>query len=191
MTAGAEREVAEDGRGGTPPPQHRAVPAADPFDRLFLTEYGRVVAIANRVLADRGEAEDVAQEVFIDFHRRHRAEAPFAGAWLHQAAVHTALNRIRGRRRREKRELTRALADRPAPVDDPARLVEIAEQRRLVRSALARLKPKAAAVLALRYSGLSYAEVGAALRVGTGQVGTLLRRAEQALKKELEIGTPV
>jgi RNA polymerase sigma-70 factor (ECF subfamily) len=60
-----------------------------------------------------------------------------------------------------------------------------------VRAALQRLRPKAAAVLVLRYSGLSYAEVGAALKVGTGQVGTLLRRAEQALKKELEVGTPL
>jgi RNA polymerase sigma-70 factor (ECF subfamily) len=41
-------------------------------------------------------------------------------------------------------------------------------------------------VLVLRYSGLSYAEVGQALGVGTGQVGTLLRRAEAALKKEFE-----
>jgi len=112
-------------------------------------------------------------------------------AWLHQAAVHTSLNRLRSRRRREKRELTQALAERPAPPDDPARLAEVAEQRETVRHALTRLRPKAAAVLILRYSGLSYAEVGAALQVGTGQVGTLLRRAEQALKKELEVGTPV
>ncbi len=156
-----------------------------------MNEYGRVVAVANRVLGDRGEAEGVAQEVFLDFHRRHPAGAGFAGAWLHQAAVHSSLNRLRGRRRREKRELTQALAERTAPPDDPARLVELAEQRGTVRQALARLRPKAAAGLILRYSGLSYAEVGAALQVGTGQVGTLLRRAEQALKKELELGTPV
>ena len=117
--------------------------------------------------------------------------ATLAGSWLHQAAVHTSLNRLRSRRRREKRELTQALAERPAPPDDPARLAEVAEQRETVRHALTRLRPKAAAVLILRYSGLSYAEVGAALQVGTGQVGTLLRRAEQALKKELEVGTPV
>jgi RNA polymerase sigma-70 factor (ECF subfamily) len=191
MTAKAARDVPEEEAGsGIAPPSHKAT-QGDPFEALFMAEYGRVVAIANRVLADRGEAEDVAQEVFIDFHRRHRADASFAGGWLHQAAVHTALNRIRGRKRREQRELKQALAERPAPPDDPAGLAEIAEQRQIVRSALARLKPKAAAVLVLRYSGLSYAEVGAALKVGTGQVGTLLRRAEQSLRKELEVGTPV
>ena len=163
--------------------------AADPFGELFHREYGRVVAIANRVLADPGEAEDVAQEVFLDFHRRHRADAAYAAPWLHAAAAHTALNRIRGRKRRERRELGYH-HDRQAGVapeqQDPARIVEAEEQRERVRVALRRLKPKAAAVLVLRYSGLSYAEVGAALRVGTGQVGTLLRRAEVALRKEFE-----
>jgi RNA polymerase sigma-70 factor (ECF subfamily) len=190
MTARAAPDLPQEPEPGIAPPQHKAV-KGDRFEELFMTEYGRVVAVANRVLADRGEAEDVAQEVFLDFHRRHRPDAPFAGAWLHRAAVHTSLNRLRSQRRREKRELGQALAERPAPPDDPARLAEIAEERRTVRTALLRLRPKAAAVLVLRYSGLSYAEVGAALKVGTGQVGTLLRRAEQALKKELEVGTPV
>ncbi len=162
---------------------------ADPFEELFMREYGRVVAVAHRVLADRVEAEDVAQEVFLDFHRRHRPDAPYAPAWLHAAAAHRALNRIRGRRRRERRELAdlrRRLAEASL---DPAVEAEAAERRRAVRAALARLKPKAAAVLALRYSGLSYAEVAAALEVGVGQVGTLLRRAETALRKELESGS--
>ena len=167
-------------------PRRRPSVPADPFAELFGREYGRVVAIANRVLADRAEAEDVAQEVFLDLHRRHGPNPPFAGPWLHAAAVHAALNRVRGRRRRERRELVDApfrLTQSPA---DPATEVEVLEARREVRAALTRLRPKAAAVLALRYSGLSYAEVGAALNVGTGQVGTLLRRAEQALRKELE-----
>ena len=159
----------------------------DPFDRLFLAEYGRVVAVADRVLADRGEAEDVAQEVFLDFHRRHPATAPYAASWLHSAAVHTSLNRIRSRRRRELREQGDAL-QRPES-DDPAQAALIAEDRRLVRAALGRLADRQAAVLALRYSGLSYAEVGTALGVGTGQIGTLLKRAEAALKKEITRGT--
>src|SRR5260370_7718585 len=72
------------------------------FEALFTAEYARVAGIANRVLADPHEAEDVAQEVFINFHRLHSASAQFAPAWLHRAAAHTALNRLRGRRRRDK-----------------------------------------------------------------------------------------
>src|SRR5204862_5571454 len=74
------------------------------FEALFTAEYGRVVGIANRVLTDPHEAEDVAQEVFIDFHRLHAASADYAPAWLHRAAAHSSLNRLRGARRRQKRE---------------------------------------------------------------------------------------
>jgi RNA polymerase sigma-70 factor (ECF subfamily) len=141
------------------------------FEALFKSEYSRVAGIANRVLADPQEAEDVAQEVFISFHRLHSASAQFAPAWLHRAAAHTALNRVRGRKRRERRELALAPEE--------------------VRAALARLAPKPAAVLVLRASGLSYAEVAQAIGVGTGQIGTLLRRAEAALRKEVTRGTSI
>jgi RNA polymerase sigma-70 factor (ECF subfamily) len=176
-------------------PRSQATPSGpqrkpDPFDALFLREYGRVVAVAGRVLADRAEAEDVAQEVFINFHRLHSASAQFAPAWLHRAAAHTALNRIRGRRRREKREQAQAPEEASRTVD-PQQMLEINEDRRAVRAALARLAPKPAAVLVLRASGLSYAEVAEALGVGTGQIGTLLRRAEAALRKEVTRGTSI
>ncbi|MDQ6774503.1 MAG: sigma-70 family RNA polymerase sigma factor [Candidatus Dormibacteraeota bacterium] len=174
-------------------PEAAAVPEAAPadsFDRLFMAEYGKVVAVANRVLADRAEAEDVAQEVFLDYHRRHRADAGYAAAWLRRAAVHTALNRIRGRKRRERREVKDHVSTPPSQ-PDPGEMVIAMEEKEQVREALGRLPRKAASVLALRYSGLSYIEVGEALGVGAGQIGTLLRRAEHALRKEMTHGTPV
>ncbi len=158
------------------------------FEALFAAEYGRVAGIANRVLGDPSEAEDVAQEVFIDFHRLHSASAQYAPAWLHRAAAHTALNRLRGARRRQRRELAQA-AEEGTRILDPQQQVEVNEDRREVRRALGRLAPKPAAVLVLRASGLSYAEVAQALGVGIGQVGTLLRRAESALRKEVTRGT--
>ena len=172
-----------------------SVDAADPFERLFMAEYARVVAIANRVLADAHEAEDVAQEVFVSYHRRHDPDAPYAGAWLHAAAAHAALNVVRGRQRRARREAAqvgasdrlRGHAERQL---DPQCALEDGEQRREVRAALSRLPARSAAVLALRYSGLSYAEVAAALGTSVGQVGTMLRRAEAALRKEVTDATP-
>ena len=158
------------------------------FEALFTAEYARVAGIANRVLADPHEAEDVAQEVFIDFHRLHSASAQYAPAWLHRAAAHAALNRLRGARRRQRRELAQA-ADGNAQTLDPAKQVEVNEDRRRVRQALAKMAPKPASLLVLRASGLSYAEVAQALGVGIGQVGTLLRRAESALRKEVSRGT--
>jgi RNA polymerase sigma-70 factor (ECF subfamily) len=160
------------------------------FEALFKAEYARVAGIANRVLVDQHEAEDVAQEVFVDFHRLHSASAQYAPAWLHRAAAHAALNRLRGSRRRQKREVAQA-AEESDRVLDPQKLFEVSEDRRQVREALARLAPKPAAVLVLRASGLSYAEVAQALGVGIGQVGTLLRRAEASLRKEVTHGTSI
>ena len=158
------------------------------FEALFTAEYARVAGIANRVLADPHEAEDVAQEVFVDFHRLHSASAQYAPAWLHRAAAHAALNRLRGARRRQRREIAQASEESDSTMD-PQKQLEVNEDRRQVRQALARLAPKPAAVLVLRASGLSYAEVAQALGVGIGQVGTLLRRAESALRKEVTHGT--
>jgi RNA polymerase sigma-70 factor (ECF subfamily) len=160
------------------------------FEALFKAEYARVAGIANRVLVDQHEAEDVAQEVFVDFHRLHSASAQYAPAWLHRAAAHAALNRLRGSRRRQKREVAQA-AEESDRVLDPQKLFELSEDRRQVREALVRLAPKPAAVLVLRASGLSYAEVAQALGVGIGQVGTLLRRAEASLRKEVTRGTSI
>jgi len=164
-------------------------PAAAPstatgFERLFVEEYPRITGIARRVLADPAAAEDVAQEVFLDLHRRFGddpgANAP---AWLRAAAVHTALNAIRAGRRRTAREQRYAATSGDG--SDPETALEVAETGRLVRSALARIPRRHAAVLVLRYSGLSYTEMASALGIGVNTVGTRLRRAEARLRKEV------
>src|ERR1700738_305398 len=162
----------------------------DPFERLFLQEYPKVVAIAYRVLADRPAAEDVAQEVFLKFHRSYSPDSERASGWLHAAAVHSALNVIRGERRRGVAGGGHAQDPARPTIASPERLVEEAEQRREVRRALSRLPQRTAAVLMLRHSGLSYAEVATALGIKVGNVGTLLRRAEEALRQEVNRATP-
>ncbi len=154
------------------------------LERLFRAEYGRVAAIANRVLADPATAEDVAQDVFVSFSRRHDAAAPWAAAWLHQAAAHAALNALRGRGCRGKRDTTHA-TELGQGAADPLESAIDAERRALARAALARLPERSATLLILRYSGLSYAEVSAATGVGANQIGTLLRRAETAFRKKV------
>ena len=161
----------------------------DSFERLFLQEYPKVVAIAYRVLADRPAAEDVAQEVFLKFHRSFSPHSERASGWLHAAAVHSALNVIRGERRRTQRETAHALDPGQASIANPERIVEEAEGRREVRRALRRLPRRTAALSLLRHSGLSYAEVATALGIKVGNVGTLLRRAEDALRKEVNRAT--
>jgi RNA polymerase sigma-70 factor (ECF subfamily) len=148
---------------------------------VFRRDYPWVVGVAARVLGSRSEAEDVAQEVFLSFGRSSvpAAEAP---GWLSVAAVHTALNHLRSGRRRAAREESLAV-DTTAP--DVADEVVGLEERARVRTALAQLPRKQATALVLRHSGLSYADVAAALDMSVGSVGTTVRRAESALRKEL------
>ena len=154
---------------------------------VFRRDYRRVVAVAGRVLGSRDECEDVAQEVFLAF-GRSTVPADEASGWLTVAAVHTALNHLRSGRRRASREESAAVSDavvRPPVSPDVADVVVTAEERNRVRTALGALPEKQAAALVLRHSGLSYAEVAAALSLSPGSVGTTVRRAESALRKEL------
>jgi RNA polymerase sigma-70 factor (ECF subfamily) len=148
---------------------------------VFRSDYRRIVAVAAGVLGSRDEAEDVAQEVFLSF-GRSSVPAGEAGGWLSVAAAHTALNHLRSGRRRAAREGS-AAGDPVAP--DVADAVITLDERSRVRSALAELPRKQAVALVLRHSGLSYADVAAALDMSPGSVGTTVRRAESALRKEL------
>jgi len=162
---------------------------ADAFESLYLAEYPRMHAIAMRTGLDAGDSEDVAQEAFAQYHRGHAADAPYAAAWLRRAVVHLALNALRSRRRRAAREERDHRTGEPlgaaTETDPPARL-ESAERSAAVRAVMERLSERYASVLVLRYSGMSYAEVGAALGIPITHVGSVLRRAESAFKKEFE-----
>ena len=159
---------------------------ATAFDRVFRAEYGRVVSIATRVLGDPARAEDVAQDAFLALHRRDCSDQAWAGGWVCAAAAHGALNVLRAERRRQRRE---RLAVPPVEALDPSAAVERAHDGLVLRTSLARLPRRAATVLVLRHSGLSYAEVAAAMGVKQGAVGTMLRRAESALRKEVDSAT--
>jgi len=154
------------------------------LDGVFRRDYQLVVGVAARVLGSREQAEDVAQEVFLSF-SRSSVPAEEARGWLSVAAAHTALNALRSGRRRTLREEEAAAAAETAVVSDVAEAVVTLEERSLVRTALARLPRKQAVALVLRHSGLSYAEVAAALGLSPSSVGTTVRRAEYALRKEL------
>jgi RNA polymerase sigma-70 factor (ECF subfamily) len=151
---------------------------------VFRRDYSHVVGVAARVLGSRDQAEDVAQDVFLSF-SRSSVPAAEARGWLSVAAAHTALNTIRSGRRRASREEVVAVAD-DAVVSDVADVVVTLDERRQVRAALGRLPRTQAVALVLRHSGLSYTEVAAALDLSPGSVGTTVRRAESALRKEMD-----
>ena len=161
------------------------------FEGLFAQEYGRIVAIAGRVVGNLADAEDVAQEVFAAFVRSRRPADSHASGWLRTAAVHLALNHVRSRKRRLARELSdfrmhRALSEGAARNGDPQAALDRVHQQLLVRTAMLRIETRHAQILALRYGGLSYAEIAETLQVDLEQIGTRLARAERAFRREIE-----
>ena len=155
------------------------------FEQFFREQYPAVVRIAFGVMGDAQAAQDVAQDVFISALERFGdpGDCDHACAWVRVAAAHTALNAIRGERRRDRRQ---QLSGVQVPPMGPEEAVLDQESRAEVRQALSRLPRRAATVLVLRHNGLSYAEVAAAMNVKVGHVGTMLRRGEKALRKELQ-----
>ncbi len=153
------------------------------FEAFFREHYRVVVCLARSVLGDSQGAQDVAQEVFLAAYRRFPGDYGRAAGWVRVAAVHTALNALRGERRRDKRQrLVQEVGSFPSAEDT----VIDREARGEVRRVLARLPRRSAAVLVMRHGGMSYGEIAEALGIKVGHVGTLLRRAESALRKEME-----
>ena len=88
------------------------------FEAFYREHYRSVVRLATSVLGDAHSAQDVAQEVFLAAHDRFRGDVERAPGWVRVAAVHSALNVIRGDRRRDRRHLLAARAEAvPGPED--------------------------------------------------------------------------
>ncbi|MGO9959876.1 MAG: sigma-70 family RNA polymerase sigma factor [Solirubrobacteraceae bacterium] len=156
------------------------------FEAFFRDHHPAVVALAQSVLRDVQGAQDVAQDVFLAAYRRFPGDYERAAGWVRVAAVHTALNVLRAERRRDRRQL---LVPGAGSLPSPEDAAIDREARAEVRRVLARLPRRSAAVLVMRHGGMSYAEIAAALGIKAGHVGTLLRRAECALRKEMDRGT--
>jgi RNA polymerase sigma-70 factor (ECF subfamily) len=106
---------------------------------------------------------------------------------LYRVATHLGLNALRARQRRQRYEGAAGMqALEVSASADPLAELEQAEERQRVRATLARMKPRLASLLILRYSGLSYGEIAAALGIAAGSVGTLLARAEADFERRYE-----
>ncbi len=153
------------------------------FEAFFRTHYWGVVRLAQSVVGDSQGAQDVAQDVFLAAYRRFPGDYEQAAGWVRVAAVHTALNALRGERRRDRRQhLVPVTGSLPSAEETAIERERRTELRRVLR----RLPRRSAAVLVMRHGGMSYVEIADALGVKVGNVGTVLRRAESALRKEMD-----
>jgi RNA polymerase sigma-70 factor (ECF subfamily) len=158
----------------------------DDFDRLYQSAYPRVYRTLSAILGDPAEAEDCAQDAFVQAFgawKRWRPDAP-AEAWIHRIAVNRAISYRRRARLRTIGEVLRRIG-RPGTGQDPA---EVAIRPDLL-TALRSLPPKLSAAIVLRhYHGYTNREIGAALGVSERTVGTRLQQAGERLRVLLEPG---
>jgi RNA polymerase sigma-70 factor (ECF subfamily) len=169
----------------------------DAFRVLVDRELPGVVRTAQRILADRDEAEDVAQETFVIAYRSlatWRADGPF-GAWLARIAVRLAVRRV-ARRRIVPWTQPGRVADDDEPTlalrstgSDPEQLAVRGEQARDVRRAVADLGEPYREVVALRFfADRSLDEIAALTGRPLGTVKTHLRRGLIRLRAGLTGG---
>jgi RNA polymerase sigma-70 factor (ECF subfamily) len=164
--------------------------AAVAFEAIFHEHWTRVYAVLFRLVGDQAEAEDLALEVFWRLYRRppaHEHGNNLSG-WLYRVATNLGNNALRAFKRRQRYEEEagrRVLEAAAAP--DPDIAAGRAEERQQVRRVLAQMKPRSAQLLILRHSGLSYAELAAALGVAPGSIGTMLARAEREFEAQYRV----
>jgi len=155
------------------------------FEALFHRHYQRVYYLLYRLVGNRQEAEELAQDVFMRLYQRPLRRGNNVGGWLYRVATNMGYNALRGKKRRGRREEA-VMADTPLTAPSAAAEGERRATRAEVRTTLARLKPRQGQLLLLRQMGFSYKELAVVLGVSPNSIGTLLARAEKAFRKAYE-----
>ena len=153
---------------------------AKAYQRVVDEHLGAVHYFALRLLGQREEAEDVAQETFLRLWQHAHRYQPQAKVrtWLYTIAHNAAIDRLRKRRE--------SFGDDVDLVPDSGRPSTLLDQKRTaeaVEEALNTLVPsQRAAITLVHYQGLSGAETAKALGVGVEAVESLLARARRKLR---------
>ena len=169
--------------------------------REMVDEYGdRVYNLTYRMLGNREEAEDLAQEVFITVFKSidsFRGDSKFS-TWLYRISANHCKNRIKYLVRRHDRgqveldEGSDASLDGPAlgapkPSPRPDLQLEGAEMEQVLQAAIADLDEEQRILVILRdVEELSYEEICAITELPEGTVKSRLHRARMALRKKLQ-----
>ena len=147
------------------------------FEEAFPDLYRLAYRVSFRVLGDRGDAEDAAQEALARTHLRWSRLSGSPEGWVVTVATNLAIDRHR-RRRRES-----TASAEPLTLVDPF-LTERLDLSRAIR----RLPRRQRQVVVLRYlADLSELQVADALRCSPGTVKAHASRGLAALRKHLDV----
>ena len=158
--------------------------AGNAFDALFRQHYGRLARVAGRIVGDRARAEELVADVFLAWRGHPGAHGDGAEGWLYRTAVRMALDTWRRDRRWSRVQWM--LARVTGSPRTPEALHEANAEREQVRATLARLRRRDATALLLWSEDVPYAEIAAAVHVRPSSVGTFLKRAQLAFRKDYE-----
>ncbi|HLK93173.1 MAG TPA: sigma-70 family RNA polymerase sigma factor [Polyangia bacterium] len=171
------------------------------FDEIVRRYGDKVFSLIYRMLGNRQEAEDVAQEVFITVFKTvdsFRGEAKFS-TWLLRIAANQSKNRIKYLARRpvdggeiDDANQPGAPGGTPGPVahaqiEPPDKMLEAAETERLMQAAIAELDEEHRLLVILRdVEEMSYQEIGEITGLPEGTIKSRLHRARMAIKEHLD-----
>jgi RNA polymerase sigma-70 factor (ECF subfamily) len=152
---------------------------------LVARKLKRMLALAQRMLGDPAEAEDVAQEVFLRVWRHAARWKPGAArfdTWMHRVAMNLCYDRLR--RRRET--LMAEPPDQADPGPGPERGLEATDTGRQVQAALARLPDRQKeAIVLCHYQELGNIEAAAVMEISVEALESLLSRGRRTLRAAL------
>ena len=156
------------------------------FEELVRLTHRRVYALAYRLVEDRSDAEDVAQEAYLRIYRGlagFREEARFE-TWMYRIVANCAMTELKKRGR-----FGLLLSDEDLDVPVPDRASERALDRDELDRALAELpEGQRVAVVLKDVYGLSVREISEELGVEEGAVKVRLHRARKRLAESLTAG---
>lgn len=154
------------------------------FESLVGRYQKSALRAARRFVGAQHEAEDLAQEAFLQVYRngrQFRSDAAFK-TWFFRILTNLCLNHL-------KKKQPEYFAEPPMEIhalDDPARALELREQSKSLFRAILNLPPKQRmAFILCCFEDLSYAEAGRSLGLSVKAVESLLVRARRALREEL------
>jgi len=161
------------------------------FDELYDRMQRRVLGLAFRVLRDPAQAEEIAQEVFLEVWQlaaRFEAAKGTGVAWVLSKAHCKAVDRVRSASARTVRDRDAGLRDLAGAEDGIADIVELRIESERVGQALKALPDTQREVIALAHlAGYTHTEVSEILHIPIGTVKTRIRSGINRLREELAI----
>ena len=161
------------------------------FAELYDRISPRVLGLITRLLRDRAQSEEVAQEVFLELWQnaaRFDASRGSAISWVLTIAHRRAVDRIRSAQKSHERDLRIGIRDLERDFDSVSEVVEIRVENERIKRAMSRLTPvQREAVVLAYYGGYTHSEMAQILRIPIGTVKTRLRDGMIRLRDELGV----